>query len=321
MNHTEFNNPAHRYGMTKRIKIRGFVSLLCVLGILTAIAIFVLHSDQQRTITSMGTNGAVISRDKTRISYTKLGSGPSIILVDGAFCYRENGPSTELAALLAQHFTVLAYDRRGRGESGDNPPYSVQREIDDLAAIVNQTGEPAYVLGISSGAALALQAAASGVPIKKLALYEPPFISDNGIPRSFEGNKARLNELIASGDRGGAVRFFLTDVYGAPKAFALAMPLIMPGAWKRNKSVVQTLPYDLTILDDRSVLNERSALVSVPTLVIGGEKSPKELRDAVEVVAHALPDGRVRILAGQDHNLSARVVAPVVAEFFGNTQE
>lgn len=321
MNHTESINPVHRDHMTKRIKVRGFVSLLCALGILTAVSIFVLHMHQQRTITSMGTSGTVISRDKTRISYTKLGSGPSIIIVDGAFCYRENGPSSELATLLAQHFTVLTYDRRGRGDSEDNPPYSIQREIDDFAAIVDQTSEPGYVVGISSGAALALQAAASGVPIKKLALYEPPFVSDKGIPRSFEGEKARLKELIESGDRGGAVRYFLTDVYGAPKAFALAMPLIMPGAWNRNKSVAQTLSYDLTIMDDRTVLNERSALVSVPTLVIGGEKSPKELRDAVAVVAHALPDGRVRILAGQDHNLSAKVVAPVVAEFFGSNHE
>jgi pimeloyl-ACP methyl ester carboxylesterase len=269
----------------------------------------------------MGINGIVISRDKTRIAYTKVGSGPAIILVDGAFCYRQNGPSTELAALLAQNFTVYTYDRRGRGESGDHSPYSIQAEINDLSAIVDQTGGPVFVVGVSSGAALAMQAAASGVPIKKMALYEPPFISDNGIPRSFASPKAQIEELIASGDRGGAVRFFLTDVFGAPKAFALAMPIIMPGAWKRCKSVAHTIPNDLTILDDRTILNGRSALVSAPALVIEGEKSPKDLRDASQLVAHALPHARTLVLPGQDHNLRAKVVAPVLTQFFSKTAE
>jgi pimeloyl-ACP methyl ester carboxylesterase len=307
--------------MKKPMKSRGVVLLLFLLGICTAIAIFVLHINRQRTIKSMGINGTVVARDKTRIAYSEVGSGPPIILVDGAFCYRENGPSTELAARLAQSFTVYSYDRRGRGESSDHPPYSIQSEIDDLAAVVDQAGGPVYVVGISSGSALAMQGAASGVPIKKLILYEPPFISDNGIPRSFAGKKAHVEELIASGDRGGAVRFFLTDIFGAPKAFALAMPLIMPGSWKRCKSVAHTIPYDLTILDDRTILNERSALLSAPVLVIEGEKSPKVLRDASQLVAHALPHGRALVLAGQDHNFQAKVVSPVITEFFGKTSE
>jgi pimeloyl-ACP methyl ester carboxylesterase len=307
--------------MKKPMKIRGVVSMLLLLGVSTAIAIFVLHINRQGASKSMENSGTVVSRDKTRIAYTKVGSGPSIILVDGAFCYRENGPSTELAARLAQSFTVYTYDRRGRGESSDHSPYSIQSEIDDFAAVADQASGPIYVVGISSGGALAMQAAASGVPIKKLILYEPPFISDNGIPRSFASKKARVEEFIASGDRGGAVRFFLTDVFGAPKAFALAMPLIMPGSWKRCKSVAHTIPYDLTILDDRTILNERSALVSAPALVVEGEKSPKDLRDASQLVAHALPHGRALVLAGQDHNFQARVVSPVITEFFSKTTE
>jgi len=307
--------------MKKPMKTRRAVSLLLSMGIFTAVVILVLDINQQRTIKSMAINGTVVSRDKTRIAYTKVGSGPSIVLVDGAFCYRENGPSTELAARLAESFTVYTYDRRGRGESSDHSPYSIQSEIDDLAAVVNQTGGPVYVVGISSGGALAMQAAASGVPIKKLILYEPPFISDDGIPRSFASKKARVEELIASGDRGGAVRFFLTDVFGAPRAFALAMPLIMPGSWKRCKSVAQTIPYDLTILDDRTILNERVALVSAPALVVEGEKSPKGLRDASQLVAHALPHGRSLVLAGQDHNFQAKVVSPAIIEFLNKTTE
>jgi pimeloyl-ACP methyl ester carboxylesterase len=307
--------------MKKQMNFLTARSLLLLLGIVAGIAILVLHTNQEGTVNSMGANGTVLSRDETRISYTKIGRGPAIILVDGAFCYRKNGPSTELAALLAQNFTVYAYDRRGRGESGDHSPYSIQAEVDDLAAIVDQTGAPVYVVGVSSGGALAMQAAASGVPIRKMALYEPPFISDNGIPRSFQSKKARVEELIAAGDRGGAVRFFLTDVFGAPRAFALAMPIIMPTAWKRCKSVVHTIPNDLTILDDRTILNGRSALVSAPALVLEGEKSPQDLRDASQFVAHVLPHGRALVLAGQDHNLRAKVVAPVLTEFFSNTAE
>ena len=152
--------------------------------------------------------------------------------------------------------------------------------------------------------------------MKATALYEPPYIeSDNG-PRSFEDAKSRLQALVSAGDRGGAVSYFMTDVYGAPRAFVFAMPFLMPNAWKRNKLVVHTLPYDLTILDDRSVLNERSSLISVPTLVIGGEKSPKVLRDAVTAVAKALPNGQSRFLSGQDHNISSRALAPVLFEYF-----
>ena len=269
----------------------------------------------------MKINGSVVSPDKTQIAYTKIGSGPAIVIVDGAFCYRENGPSTELAARLAQNFTVFTYDRRGRGKSSDHSPYSIQSEIDDLAAVVDHAGEPVHLVGISSGAALAMQAAASGVPIKKLFLYEPPFISDNGILRSFAIKKAQVDELIASGDSGGAVRFFLTDIFGAPKAFAWAMPFIMPGSWRRCKSVARTIPYDLTILDDGTILSERKALVSVPTLVVAGEKSPKALRDASQLVAHALPRGRALLLAGQDHNFKAKVVSPVIMEYFNKTTD
>jgi hypothetical protein len=167
----------------------------------------------------------------------------------------------------------------------------------------------------------AMKAAASGVPIRKRALYEPPFISDNGTPRSFASKKAHVEELIGAGDRSGAVRFFLTDVFGAPRAFALAMPFIMPGAWKQLKSVAHTIPNDLTILDDRTILNGRSALVSAPALVIEGERSPQSLRDASQLVAHALPHGRALVLAGQDHNLRAKVVEPVLTEFFRKTAE
>jgi pimeloyl-ACP methyl ester carboxylesterase len=269
-----------------------------------------------RTVKSTGENRTTTSRDGTIIAFTKRGSGPPLIIVDGAFCYRENGPATELASVLAQHFTVFTYDRRGRGESGDIAPYAVEREIEDLQTIANEAGAPPFALGISSGGALLLQAVASGVGVKKIALYEPPYVT-NGKANSVEDTRNRLQTFISKGDRAGAVSFFMSDVYGAPRAFVFAMPLLMPNAWKRNKLVANTVLYDLTILDDRSVLNERSSAVSVPTLVVGGEKSPIGLHNAVEAVAAALPNAQSRFLSGQDHNISSRALAPVLFEYFG----
>jgi pimeloyl-ACP methyl ester carboxylesterase len=270
-------------------------------------------------VKSTGENRTTTSRDGTIIAFTKTGSGRPLIIVDGAFCYRENGPATELASQLAQHFTVFTYDRRGRGESGDTAPYAVEREIEDLRAVAREAGATPFVVGISSGGALILRAVASGVSVKGIALYEPPYLAGDNGPHSFEDARNRLQSLISAGDRGEAVSFFMTDVYGAPRAFVFAMPLLMPNAWKRNKLVVHTVPYDLTILDDRSVLNERSSSISVPTLVIGGEKSPKILRDSVTAVANALPNGQSRFLLGQDHNISSRALAPVLFEYFGTS--
>jgi pimeloyl-ACP methyl ester carboxylesterase len=265
---------------------------------------------------SLGENRLTVSRDGTRIAFTKMGSGPSVVLVDGAFCYRENGPAPDLAPLLARHFTVFVYDRRGRGESGDTPPYGIEREIDDIRAIVDEAGGTADVVGVSSGAALALQAVASGVKVKKLVLYEPPYVTNGDRAKPEEDPKIHIQQLVSAGDRAGAVKFFLTDVVRAPRAFVSAMPLLMPNAWKKLKLVAHTLPYDLTILSDRSVLNERSRLISLPTLVLGGEKSPTVLRDAVSAVAKDLPNARSHFLAGQNHNFSAPALAPVVIDFF-----
>jgi pimeloyl-ACP methyl ester carboxylesterase len=296
-------------------KISALVAfILLVLG-----AAFILRPDGP-TVKEMGTNRTTTSGDGTTIAYTKLGSGPPLIFVDGAFCYRENGPASQLAPLLAEHFTVFAYDRRGRGASGDTSVYAIEREVGDLRSLVMEAGGSALAVGISSGGALALQAAASGVSLTGLAIYEPPFIKENGHPRLYEAQKRRLNDLVSAGDRAGAVRYFMNEIYGAPRAFVAVMPIVMRSAWKKNQLVAHTLGYDLTLLEDWSVLHERSASVTIPTLVVGGEKSPIILKEAVATVAGALPNARRVYLPGQDHNFSAPTVAPVIVEFLSTLQ-
>jgi pimeloyl-ACP methyl ester carboxylesterase len=258
-----------------------------------------------------------ISKDGTAIAYDQFGKGPAIILVDGALCSRSFGPMPKLAPHLAQHFTVFTYDRRGRGESSDTKPYAVEREVEDLEALVKETGGSAFVYGISSGAALALEAANRGLAIKKLALYEAPFIVDDSRPPIPEGYLAQLNELIASDRRGDAVKLFMKLV-GVPAIF-VAMMRFMP-AWSKLKSVAHTLPYDITIVQDnqrgKPLPPERWVSVTVPALVVDGGKSPGWMRHAMRALAEVLPNAQHRTLEGQTHMLEPKAIAPVLKEFF-----
>jgi pimeloyl-ACP methyl ester carboxylesterase len=263
----------------------------------------------------------VVSRDGTRIAFDRAGDGPAVILVDGALSYRAAGPNPPLAALLAEHFTVFTYDRRGRGESGDRAPYDVQREVDDLAALVALAGGSAYVYGISSGAVLALEAANRGVAIGKLALYEAPFVVDDGRPPVPAGYRRKLDELLAAGRRGDAVRLFLTKAVRVPRPF-VAMMRFMP-AWKKLKGVAHTLPYDAQIMGDtqsgRPLPADRWASVNAPALVVGGGKSPDWMQNSVRALAGVLPDARERTLEGQTHLVKPAALAPALVEFFGDS--
>jgi pimeloyl-ACP methyl ester carboxylesterase len=257
----------------------------------------------------------ILSKDGTVIAFDELGNGEAIILVDGALCSRSFGPLPKLAQLLAPHFTVFHYDRRGRNESGDTPPYAVEREVEDIEALIAKSGGSASVFGTSSGAALALAAAARGASIKKLALYEPPFVAGRSARTAPPDSEAQLKRLIAAGRRGDAVKFFMVDMVGMPAIFAYILR-VLP-IWPKLKAVAHTLPYDAAVLGDFSLPKERAASVAVPTLVIGGEKSPVELRSAVSAVAEAVPRAKLRMLKGQTHNVSVKVLAPVLVEFFG----
>src|SRR6202000_1669316 len=184
----------------------------------------------------------VTSKDGTIIAYDQYGSGFPIILVDGALCSRDLGPMPKLAQLLAENFTVINYDRRGRNESGDTKPYTIGREIEDIEALINEAGGSAFVFGISSGAALALAAAASGLNIPKLALYEPPFMVDDEFQPPAD-SLDRLKTMIAEDRRADAVKFFMKDMVGVP-AFVVFIMQLMP-IFKKLKAVAHTLPYDV----------------------------------------------------------------------------
>jgi pimeloyl-ACP methyl ester carboxylesterase len=249
--------------------------------------------------------GTVTSKDGTRIAFDLSGKGSAIILVVGAFNDRSTG--TPLARSLEQHFTVFNYDRRGRGESSDTAPYAIEREIEDLDALISQAGGSARVFGYSSGALLALRAAAHGLAIAQLAVYDPP-------PTGAKAGQLapQLTELIAAGRRGDAVELFQTEAVGIPTAIVAQMrhAPFRPGLEK----MAHTLVYESTILG--SLPERLLASVRVPTLVIDGEESHVMLRQAAQSVADALPNSRYRTLKGQGHDIAPAVVAPVLAEFF-----
>jgi len=261
----------------------------------------------------------VRSQDGTAIAFDRVGKGPPVIVVGGAFSYRGWKGFVQLADLLADRFTVINYDRRGRGDSGDTAPYAVEREIEDLEALIATAGGSASVWGMSSGGVLALRASAAGLAIEKLALYQPPFMLDrNGHvpPPDFA---PRVAELVAAGRRGDAVRYFMTQGMGAPALMIGAMRLACP-LWSRLKAVAHTLPYDNAVMGDTTrgepLPAEPWASIGTPTLVIDGGKSPPTLHRGADALAEALPNAERRTLGGQSHNVSMPVLAPVLGGWF-----
>lgn len=259
-----------------------------------------------------------ISKDGTSIAYDELGEGPPLILVGGALNTRSFGPNGSLAPLLAERFTIINYDRRGKGESGDTPPWAVEREIEDLDALIESAGGSASVFGISSGAALALEAASRGLAIEKLALYEAPFIVDNSRPPLADDYLTRLQGLVASGRPSDAIKLFMREGVGLPAVF-VAMMRFMP-AWSKLKAVAHTLPYDAAIVYDyqkgRPLPPEQWSSATMPTLVSAGGKSPDWMRNAMMELAGVLPNAKHRTLEGQTHIVKAEALAPVLVEFF-----
>jgi len=262
---------------------------------------------------------SVLSADGTAIAYDKAGRGEPVILVGGVFSYRAWPQTHELARLLSHSFTVVNYDRRGRGESGDTQPYAVEREIEDLDALIEAVGGSACLCGWSSGGVLALKAAAAGSIVKKLALYEPPFVVPGPGRVPPEDFVSRLNHLAAADRRAAMAKFYFAEVMGMPRPLVSAMPL-MRRPWKRIKAVAHTAPYEAALVEDnlrgRPLRAQQWAAATMPTLVITGAKTDGVLLEAGRALVDVLPNARRYELAGQGHNVSMKALAPVVEEFF-----
>jgi pimeloyl-ACP methyl ester carboxylesterase len=253
----------------------------------------------------------VTSADGTAIAYEVRGEGPTVVLVGGAFNDR-NSPA-DLAEALSRRYTTVTYDRRGRGDSGDTAPYAVDREIEDLVAIIAVVGSPARLYGNSSGGVLAMRAAAAGVPVERLAILEPPFRVD-GAPPLPHRYRETLVELTAEARHSDAVEYFLTRAVGLPPE-AVEQTRRSP-AWPAMQRMAPTLVYDTDVTGDGGLPVALLAEVVTPTLVLGSASSAPWLRAAASAVAAALPHAEHRSLAGALHSVPPDVLAPALAEFF-----
>lgn len=255
----------------------------------------------------------VTSKDGTTIAYEKFGKGPAVVLVGGILGDRSQ--QAPLAALLAEHFTVFNYDRRAHGQSGDTSPYAVEREIEDLEAMINQAGGSAFVYGTSGCAVLALEAAAHGLApkMKKLAMWEPPYMVGESHPQVPLDYHEQLTDLLAAGRRGDMVELFFTKAVGLPGEFVAQMR--QSPFWSFQEELAPTLINNAMIMGDFSIPTERIAIVNVPILVIDGGETPW-LTHAAQAVAEILPNAERHTLKGQPHNVAPAAIAPVLIEFF-----
>jgi len=257
----------------------------------------------------------VTSADGTSIASERFGSGPAVIVVGGATCDR--AMTRPLAEELGRHFTVINYDRRGRGDSGDTQPYAIEREVEDIGALIAETGGMASVYGHSSGAGLALHAAARGLPITGLVLHEPPYASDTEEERRISREYGeKLRAILAEGRRGDAVALFMTTV-GMPQETVEGMR--NEPWWAKMEEVAPTLAYDSEIMGDviggGTIPAGLIGTVTVPALVLCGGASPEWMIEVGRRISASLPNGRLRVLDGQEHVVPPEVLAPVLAEF------
>lgn len=253
----------------------------------------------------------VASRDGTTIAVDHVGNGPPIVIVVGALNVRQTvAPS---AAVLAPRFSVYTYDRRGRGDSGDTPPYAIEREIEDLDAVITEAGGSAFVFSYSSGAVLALYAAAHGLPIMKLAVYDTPLAV--GRPQWSVDHAAALGRLIEAGRRGDAVEYFQARLVGIPEDVVaqLRHAPFRPAV----EAMAPTLVYEATIVGDGSLPADLAPSIAVPTLAMAGMAGAPFMRETAEALAAELPNGRALVLEGQTHGLDAQVLGPILEQFFG----
>ena len=287
-------------------------ALYGVLNMMSQLNLTLLSLERSERAQKEHTMSTVISKGGTPIAFDQSGQGPALILVVGAFNDRSTGQP--LAALLSEHFTVFNYDRRGRGMSGDTVPYAIEREIEDIEALITEAGGSACVFGYSSGAILALMAAARGLTITQLALYDPPFLVDAQSSQRFKDLVGQLAELIASGRRGEAVELFQRSAVGIPAE--VITQLQQAPFWPALEDIAHTLVYEATLLGDMPKLSERMASIPISTLVMSGGENQVRMLHAAQAVADALPTASYRSLSGQTHDIIPEALAPVLVEFF-----
>jgi pimeloyl-ACP methyl ester carboxylesterase len=253
------------------------------------------------------------SKDGTKIAYDKVGHGPVVILVLGALNSRKSG--AKLAKLLAPNFTAISYDRRGRGNSTDTAPYTPQREVEDIAAIIDAAGEPVYLYGHSSGAAIVLESAIKlRKKIKRLAIYEAPYSLDKDAIKASKAYDKQLKKVLASGRKGDAVALFVRNVGVSEKQIQAMKRMPM---WKGLEALASTLAYDSEVLGEgHSLPTSHLKRITTPALIMHGGKGAPSMRDAAEAISEVIPKAQLRTLAGQTHGVSPKVIAPVLVEFF-----
>lgn len=261
----------------------------------------------------------VISKDGTTIAYDKAGNGPPLILVGGMFEQRAMESETSYLAnfpLLQEQFTVYHYDRRGRGDSGDTLPFAVAREIEDIEAMIEVAGGSAYLFGISSGAALALEATRvlGNHKLKKLALYEPPYNDDEIARAGWKQFRHDLDQALAEGRHKDAVGLFML-LTGMPAEHLAGMHQLP--MWSMWEGIAPTIAYDAAAVgEEAAVATDTAKAVTLPTLVMAGSESYPFMQASAATLANALPHGALRILEGQSHEVAPEAIAPVLIEFF-----
>jgi pimeloyl-ACP methyl ester carboxylesterase len=273
----------------------------------------------QRSDIKPATTEFVVSQDGTRIAFDRKGAGTPVVVVAGAIANRSFGDG--FGPPLARDFTAYNYDRRGRNESGDNQPYAVEREVEDIAAVMQEAGGEAFVVGFSSGAVLALEAAASGLPIKKLALYEPPLLVDDSRPPVPRDYAQQMAGALAAGDRGRVIEIFMSQAVRIPEEAIAGMR--NDPSWPGLEAVAHTTLYDAAIMEglmygkplpeDRV---KRWASYRGPILVLVGTATYPFMHAGARALAVALPNAEVRTLEGQTHDVNPEVLVPVLTDFF-----
>lgn len=254
----------------------------------------------------------VQSNDGTTLAYDIYGSGPPLIYITGASCFRNFVPVLQDAKAFAKEFTVYNYDRRGRGNSTDTQPYAIAREVEDIAALIDVAGGKACLYGHSSGAVLALEAALRlGDKVDKVVLYDPPYVHDEAEKAQYNNLSQAVHELLHAGKNGQAMRTFLKGI-GMPKLFVYLLPFI-PG-WRVMRALAPTLAYDIELTRDLPPV-DRAAQVMVPLQIVVGQKSPASIHAVARQLTQAIPGATFVQLAGQDHMVGAKALLPVLTGF------